>query len=73
MVLGFLLVLPLFVITEGIYLLRHPRTFNGVAVCVWAGVSGIGFLVGLKEQSLPAWAIGQIIAVVVYYWIKVSK
>lgn len=73
MVLGFLLVLPWFIIVEGIYLLRHPRTFNGVAVCVWAGVSGIGFLVGLKEQNLVVWCIGQLVAVMVYYLIKFHR
>ena len=73
MVLGFLLVLPGFILLEGIYLIRHPRTFNGLAAFVWAVISGLGFLVGLKEQSLEAWSIGQLVAVAVYYGIKLHR
>ena len=73
MVLGFLLILPGFILVEGIYLIRHPRTFNGLAAFVWAVISGLGFLVGLKEQSLEAWSIGQLIAVMVYYGVKLHR
>jgi len=73
MVLGFLLVLPGFILAEGINLIRHPSTFNGLAAFIWAVISGLGFLVGLKEQSLAAWSIGQIIAVVVYYGVKLHR
>ena len=73
MVLGFLFVLPCFIIVEGIYLLRHPRTFSGLAVCVWAVISGIGFFLGLKDESLAEWAIGQVVALIVYYMIKLHR
>ena len=69
----YLLAVPVFIMAEGIYLVKHPRTFSGLAAFLWAVISGIGFFLGVKDESLAEWAIGQVVALIVYYMIKLHK
>ena len=65
-----LLVVPAFVVYEGIYLLRHPRTFNGLAVFVFLVVVGIGFIVARNERTLGLAGLIHVVAIGLYYVIK---
>ena len=65
-----LLALPLLVISEVVYLIRHPRTFNGLAAVVGLGICGIGGLFLYRGE--PVWLVLVIwtVGVCAYYVIK---
>jgi hypothetical protein len=48
----FIIALPIAIITEIIYLIRHPWTFNWTATIVWATITGIGFLLFRSEKTI---------------------
>ena len=69
----YLLAVPVFVVTEGIYLVRHPRTFSGLASFLWAVMTGISFLFIGNTWTLPWVPVMHIVAIGVYYFVKVRK
>ena len=69
----YLLALPLFVVTEGIYLVRHPRTFSGLAALVWFLITGISFLFIGNTRTLPWVPVMHVVAIGVYYFVKVRR
>lgn len=69
----YFLIVPWFVIVEGIYLLRHPRTFNGVAAFLWAAITGSSvFFIG-KDWKLGLVPVIHVVAIVVYYGVKLRR
>ena len=66
----YFLIVPWFVVSEGIYLLRHPRTFNGLAAFVFLVVVGIGFIFARNERTLGLVAVIHVVAIGLYYTIK---
>jgi hypothetical protein len=66
----YFLIVPLFVIKEGIYLLKHPRTFSGLAALLWAVITGAsGFLI-YDWKHLEFVPIFHVVAIGVYYVVK---
>ena len=51
--LAYLFFIPSFVVVEGIYLLRNPRTFRAPAVFVYLGFVGLSIIFALNES----WAV----------------
>lgn len=69
----YLLIIPWFVITEGIYLLRHPRTFNGLAALLWLVITGTSvFFIG-KGWKLGLVPVIHVIGIAVYYFVKLRR
>ena len=69
----YLVLAPCFVLTEGMYLLRHPRTFNGLAAFLWAVITGAsGFLIS-EGSNLHFVPVVQVFAIVVYYVVKLLR
>ena len=61
------------VIGEIVYLIRHPRTFSGLALFVFLVICGIGGL--FLYRGGPSWWVGVTLAVAVfsYYRIKLHR
>ena len=69
----YLLILPAFMVTEGIYLVKHPRKFSGLATFLWAVISGISFLFISSDRTLPWVPVVQTVAIGVYYLVKIKR
>ena len=69
----YLLIVPCFVVSEGIYLLRHQRTFNGLAAFLWAVITGTSvFFIG-KDWKLGLVPVIHVVAIAVYYLVKLRR
>ena len=66
----YLLVLPAFILTEGIYLVKHPKTFRGLAALVWFVITGISFLFIGNTRTLPWVPVMHAVAIGAYYLVK---
>jgi len=69
----YLLILPAFMVTEGIYLVKHPRTFSGLAAFVWAVISGVSFIFVSSERTLPLVPVTHVVGIAVYYFVKLHR
>ena len=68
-----LLAIPLLIIAEVVYLIRHPRTFSGLALFVFLVICGIGAL--FLYRGGPVWWVWVtwVVAVFSYYGIKLHR
>ena len=66
----YLLILPAFILSEGIYLVRHPKTFRGLAASVWLVITGISFLFIGNNRTLPWVPVMHVVAIGAYYLVK---
>jgi hypothetical protein len=68
----FLIALPIAIITEIIYLIRHPWTFNWIATIVWTIITGIGLLLFRSEKTIgfSPFVLGG--ALFTYYSLKIN-
>ena len=69
----YFLIVPWFVIMEGIYLLRHPRTFNGLAAFLWVVISGASGFVIYDGRNLGLVPVFHVVAIGVYYFVKLRR
>jgi hypothetical protein len=69
----YLLILPAFVLREGIYLVRHPKTFSGLAALLWLVITGTSvFFIG-KGWKLGLVPVIHVIGIAVYYFVKLRR
>lgn len=68
-----LLALPVLIVREVIYLIRHPRTLSWPAVLVGLLLAGISYLFLLRGESPHLVYVTQAAAVAVYYFIKLKR
>jgi len=69
----YFLIIPAFVLTEGIYLARHPRTFSGLAAFLWAVIIGLSLFFISNVRTLPWVPVIHVFGIVVYYFVKVRR
>ena len=67
---AYLLFIPGFVIMEGLYLLRHPKTFRAPAVFVYLGIVGISLIFCLREGTVVLVPFTLAGAFGAYYFVK---
>ena len=65
-----MLIVPVFLLREGIYLARDPKTFNGLAAFVFLVVAGIGLIFTRNERTLGLVPVIHVVAIALYYIIK---
>jgi len=68
--LAYVLFIPGFIIVEGRYLLRHPKTFRAPAVFVYVGVVGLSVIFALSMDTLVVVPFMLAGAVGAYYFVK---
>lgn len=66
----YFLIIPFFLLTEGIYLVRHPRTFNGRAVFFWVAITGMSAFFIKSDWRLGLVPVFHVVAIMVYYFVK---
>ena len=68
-----LLSFPVIVVVEVVYLIRHPRTFSGLAAFVGLAIGAISYFFMYKGESFLLVFITQAIGVCSYYGIKLHR
>lgn len=66
----YLLIVPVFLLTEGIYLVRHPRTFNRRAAFFWVAITGMSLFFIRNDWRLGLVPVIQVVGIMVYYFVK---
>jgi hypothetical protein len=69
----YLLILPAFVLSEGIYLVKHPKTFNGLAALIWLVITGTSFFFIGKGWKFGLVPVIHVIGIAVYYFVKLRR
>lgn len=69
----YLLIVPWFVVVEGIYLLRHPRTFSGPAAFLWGVITGCSAIFIRDDWGIGLVPVIHIVAIMVYYFVKLHR
>jgi len=68
----FFLIIPAFLLTEGRYLFKHPKTFSWPAAFVWLLVTGFSFIFVGSERTLGLVPLIHVVAIALYYFIKLK-
>jgi len=69
----YLLIVPAFLLSEGLYLVRHPKTFRWSAALVWLLITGFGTLFALDKSTLPLVPVAQGVGVLAYWFVKFQR
>lgn len=69
----YFIIIPVFILTEGPYLIRHPKTFNTLASILWVFITGISFLFIPNIRTLPIIPIIHAVAIAIYYLVKLHR
>ena len=68
-----LLSVPVLFVAEVIYLIRHPRTFSGLAALIGLFIVGVSYLFAYRGDPPAVVYITQVVGVFTYYGIKLHR